>query len=254
MKHGFSLHLRPGCTHSERRFRFRVLEANELDVLSSCNFNGFLCLDVGANVGYWSRFLLERVGPLGSVHAFEPDPLSVVVLRRNLTDSRAHVVDSAVGAKPGTTILYSDPTQSGLNSTLPFHADRQYSIPMISIDEYVSRHKIDRVAFIKIDVQGGELAVLEGAERTLNRDTPCVYLEWTHSYDSTTGRVEYGVDHAARTSAIRTMMEQLGPIYRVVNGDFQLFETADWDTFEGNVIVNPPTDWLVGRDRRTQRA
>lgn len=250
MRHGFSMYLRPGCSHSERRFRYRVLEANELDVLASRDFVGFTCIDVGANVGYWSRFLLDRIGPTGAIHAFEPDPRSVAVLRRNLADPRGHVVEGAVGATRGTTTLYSDPTQSGLNSTLPFHGGLVFEVPIVSIDGYVADARITRVDFVKIDVQGGEIDVLHGAIATLERDRPCVYMEWTHSYDSVEGRVEYGLDHRARTAAMREQMEAMGPIYRITGGTFVAMSDGDWDSFEGNVVINPPPDWLGVSRRR----
>ena len=244
MRHGFDLYLRPGCTHSERRFRYRVLEANELDVLQDRAFDGFACIDVGANVGYWSRFLLDRVGPDGRVHAFEPDPISAATLRRNLDDPRAVVREQAAGAEISTSILYSDPAQSGLNSTLPFHAAATYRIDVTTLDRYAEEADLERIDFLKIDVQGGELDVLAGARGILERDRPCIYMEWTHSYDSAAGRVEYGLDHRLRTAAMRRQLQSIGDIYRIQDGSFVRMTEQDWESFEGNVLVNPPRAWM----------
>ena len=55
MDPGFELYLRPKCAHSQRRFLFKVLEKNELEFLKKKSFNNFICFDLGANIGYFSK-------------------------------------------------------------------------------------------------------------------------------------------------------------------------------------------------------
>jgi hypothetical protein len=59
MKHGFSLYLRPGCEYSRKRYIYKITESNELDYLKTQILHDFVCIDVGANIGYWSKFLIK---------------------------------------------------------------------------------------------------------------------------------------------------------------------------------------------------
>jgi hypothetical protein len=79
MNPGFDLFLRPQCAHSQRRFLFKVLEQNELNFLRNKSFNNFICFDVGANIGYFSKWLLTQ-NNIGEVHSFEPDPVNFKIL------------------------------------------------------------------------------------------------------------------------------------------------------------------------------
>jgi FkbM family methyltransferase len=245
MRHGFNLFLRPGCSHSERRFRYRSLEANELDLLMTKKFDGFHCLDVGANVGYFSKFLLSKIGPSGSVHAFEPDPISKVILEKNLRDERAKVSSFALGENSQQTSFFSDPTNSGLNSTLALpHASDVSIVEVRTIDDYVSQVNLEKIDFIKIDVQGTEQEVLRGGSAVLFRDKPCIYLELDSTYDHFGEKVEFRIGHLERVTEIRDSVRDLGAIYRVSGNSFVELKGDELSKFSGNVIINPPEDWL----------
>lgn len=131
--------------------------------------------DVGANKGsylYWmSRWA-------GKVVAFEPQPgLADYLSRacRSLGLSNVTVERSGVSDVSGTRNLYV-PSENSPEASLVCHADaRSIPISVVALDDYFG--PAERVALLKIDVEGGELDVLKGAERILRQHRPVLLLE-----------------------------------------------------------------------------
>lgn len=134
-----------------------------------------LC-DVGANKGqFLSLVLRELEGRSVQVHAFEPGAETFAVLTQNVGHRpNLHLNRLALGDKPGTGTLHYGEAGSGLASLtrrrldhfgLPF--DRSESVPVETLDNYCARSGVERIDWLKLDVEGHELEVLKGAERLL---------------------------------------------------------------------------------------
>lgn len=244
MKHGFEMYLRPGCSHSKRRFLYRVLEKRELDWLEGRDWSGFTAIDVGANVGYWSCFLASRIGPTGQLHSFEPDPVSARILRKNLGwfSTPSHVAEIAVSNMSGKATLHLDQTQSGLNSLAPLSSE-SLSVEVTTLDAYVDDCTLDRVDFIKIDVQGEEIGVLEGAQSLIERDRPTIYMEWDYEFQTEDGPLPYGGDHAERTTEMLRLTRSLGAPYKFTEFGIVEISELNFADFSGNLLFNPPRNW-----------
>lgn len=139
-------------------------------------------VDIGANIGIYTRFFSKLVGPLGRIHAFEPDPSNFKRLEENaghlLNISLTH---AAVGDCRGTIKLYiSDEMNVDHRTFDSGDGRRSIDVPLVSLDDYFAVGQ--RVDLIKIDVQGYELSVLEGAKRVLkeNRDIKIVMEFWPY--------------------------------------------------------------------------
>ncbi len=134
---------------------------------------GGTALDVGANVGGYSLLLGQWVGPNGSVHAFEPAPISYDGLVKhiclnNLTDV-VHPVRSAVGRGRSVAQLVVAGTHG--ESRLAVAGDTaapSIEVSVTTIDDYCEQHQLTP-DFIKVDVEGWELDVLRGARETIRR-------------------------------------------------------------------------------------
>jgi FkbM family methyltransferase len=121
---------------------------------------GDVVADVGANVGLYAVTLARRVGATGRLIAYEPDAGNAELLRRNLAlNDVGDVVEVravAVGAERGEMPFLSDRQQSR------FDPDGSSRVSVVALDD-----ELERVALLKIDVEGFECAVLDGARSLL---------------------------------------------------------------------------------------
>jgi FkbM family methyltransferase len=146
-------------------------------------FPGAVVVDIGANIGIYSRFFSDSVGSTGVVHAFEPSPENFRRLRsatRKFTNVR--LWQAAVGERSGRSQLYlSDHLNVDHRAYLP-EGDSRDTVPIdvIALDDYFRPG--DRVDLIKLDVQGYELHALRGANRVLQENPAAkLILElWPH--------------------------------------------------------------------------
>jgi FkbM family methyltransferase len=132
---------------------------------------GMHAADVGANIGYYLLLIESAVGPAGRVTCFEPDAENLRELRRNLEANRlsnVEVVAAAVGARDGAVSL-----RAGLNAAVAAAHPGAPTVPLVRLDSALPA----RVDFLKIDVEGYEGQVLEGARRLLSTDRPNLFLE-----------------------------------------------------------------------------
>ena len=145
-------------------------------------------LDVGANTGQFAERALISC-PNASIYCFEPHPKSVeALLRRFRSESRVRVVDKAIGCSSGRAHLFDHADQQGSeHATLVrgviehIHQASVASVQVdeIPLDEFVAQEHLDRVDFIKIDVEGSEGAVLRGAATTIGEFKPAaIQLEF----------------------------------------------------------------------------
>lgn len=134
-------------------------------------------LDVGANVGLYSILALDIVGHEGAVHAFEIDPRPLRCLKKtkakgNIANLVIHEV--AVGEKIGVGYLVKRPDCG--HSTVTVSGSGQ-NVPVMPLDYILQNSNTNKVQCIKIDVEGGELAVLKGARHLLERQRPIIVCE-----------------------------------------------------------------------------
>jgi FkbM family methyltransferase len=129
--------------------------------------------DVGANAGQWAREAAQIL-QLGAIHCFEPSPRAVAELRRNVRHSALRVHNFALGDRDGEASLFSDEPGSQLSSLYKrrldhhgHHFEEEATVPIKRLDSFCAEAGIRRVDLLKLDTEGGELAVLRGAGRML---------------------------------------------------------------------------------------
>lgn len=142
----------------------------------------FHVMDLGANVGYTVLNFAMRC-PRGKVYGYEPDSASFGRLQENvrLNDlPHVQVIRKALGDKPGHADLSSlGEHHSGMHRILPPSAAglRIETVDVTTVDQEVERLGIQKLDLIKIDVEGYEVFVLEGATRTIRHFRPILYIE-----------------------------------------------------------------------------
>ena len=205
-------------------------EPNTLVVLRSLLREGDIFVDVGANVGVFSLVASRWVGPAGHVIAFEPSSrefsrLGDTVALNGLQNVQA--VRMACGAEPGTaTLRVAVDTYAGLNTLgRGFAYDgietaQLEAVSVTTLDAFVTCHGLDRIAVMKIDVEGAERDVLLGAREVLARDRPALIVEVLAPALESTGtsvaeleallrRYEYRLHAIADDTAALTAVEHL---------------------------------------------
>ncbi|MEW9553933.1 FkbM family methyltransferase [Nonomuraea sp. NPDC050783] len=140
-------------------------------------------IDVGANIGAYTCTGAARLPRDGMLIAFEPAPENAAYLRRNVghndLDSRVTVEQMAVGAAPGELTIHLSGEQSGKHSAAVANVGTSsgaVTVPMTSIDAYLDGSGLGPPDVIKIDVEGYEGFVLQGAAQTLTA-TPTLLFE-----------------------------------------------------------------------------
>jgi FkbM family methyltransferase len=144
---------------------------------------GDTVIDGGAHWGDTALYFAQRTGESGRVVSFEFEPSSLEALRFNLSLNpelarRVDVVAAALWHEAGTHVSVS-PQGPGTSIT----PDGEARAPTDTIDSLVARGQVDRVDFIKLDVEGAELNTLHGAEGTLRRFRPRLALAAYHKAD-----------------------------------------------------------------------
>ena len=155
----------------------RLMEAPHVCALRAHVHPGTIVVDVGANVGFFTRHFAEWTGENGRVLAIEPEQQNFERLEATIRSCRLDPVVDAVHAaaaeRDGLVTLAVD----------PFHPAGHHLSPegvptrAVTVDDLVRQHSPRIVSFIKIDVQGAELRVLHGATWTLQTFRPALFVE-----------------------------------------------------------------------------
>ena len=147
-----------------------------------------VCVDAGANIGLYS-LAMSALAPDGRVYAFEPSPTAFGHLEENLRRNRVPNVEAsplALGDRAGTVEFHdfsyfsAGSFAAGEGSLLSSasYGSTVSQAPVTTLDQVAADVPLERVDLVKIDVEGAELSVLEGAAAVLAAHRPTVILEF----------------------------------------------------------------------------
>ena len=135
--------------------------------------------DIGANVGYFSLLAAVLTGSQGQVFAFEPLPRNVDFLKKHISINNLdniQVIEAAVADHDGrATFAYGASTAMG-----HLGEGGELEVSLVSLDSLLKKGKIFPPDFIKIDVEGAEFEVLQGARSLINQHRPTLFLDTHH--------------------------------------------------------------------------
>ena len=143
--------------------------------------------DIGANIGTYATWV-AKCFPKGSIYCFEPQRLVFQMLCGNIAINNFDNVftyNIAIGEADYMMLIdepdYYQKEDFGIFSLvedkIQSKSGRSYAVQVMSIDSFVATFKVPKVDFLKIDVEGMDLAVLKGAQQTLSLFKPVIFIE-----------------------------------------------------------------------------
>lgn len=174
----FRMRLQPGQYVDSRVFAEGVYERRFLEFLLERLGQGGAMLDVGANIGNHALFLSDK---FDQVHCFEPSPASLSLLRANLAlndMTNIHIHPVGLGSRSGTFFFREVKDNLGLSKFVPTPDDTTSELRVVTGDQVVREKRIKDVRYVKIDVEGYELEVIRGLQKTISQFSPIVSFEY----------------------------------------------------------------------------
>jgi FkbM family methyltransferase len=172
----------------DRAFYLGSYEQHLVHLIATMVRPGDVCIDVGAQKGFMTLHLAEVVGGKGRVIAFEPDPRAMEALRANVQRNGFKQVSLSSCALGDCEAYcrFALSRQLGWSSRFPNELAKPTITSSISVrtrrlDDIIAEAGVvagtHRISFIKIDAEGSEPLVLQGAQETLTRFRPTVHIE-----------------------------------------------------------------------------
>jgi FkbM family methyltransferase len=165
---GVRMRLVPYNNICEKRMLFtpQTFDATELAILAANIREGFVFIDVGANVGAYSLFVASRAGPAARILAIEPQP---EIFERLIFNIRLNAIptvkaiDCAVAEKAGEVTLFLDPHNAGESSlkVVSSSGAKPIRVAARTLLDLIEAEAYPRVDAIKLDVEGAEDLILE---------------------------------------------------------------------------------------------
>lgn len=168
---------------------FKIEAEPDLLIVKEFVADSDFVIDIGANIGIYTKYLSEFVGTTGKVISIEPIPITFSFLLNNIEKLKLINVEThnvAIAKKEMTSQMFVPTGISGeyysraklfdTNDKITEMNIRTIDVKLVSLDMLVN--SIDRnISFIKIDVEGFELSVLKSAKKTLEKDKPSLLVE-----------------------------------------------------------------------------
>lgn len=195
---------------------------------------GDCVLDIGAHSGRHTAVFADLVGASGTVHAFEPLPDALALLRSRNLPGWVRVHEAAIGPADGMTDFVharGTPEESGLRQRVYNRPDlarpeviRVRILPLDSIADAA------RAAFIKIDVEGREIGVLQSGREAIGRARPWITAEY-----GCPGYSAFGLQRRALFDEAASLGYVIGDLFGGLCGSIeeweQVCDRAYWDWY-----------------------
>jgi len=161
-------------------FYYRSWENTYVDILRQL-YSGGIFLDVGSSLGLYVACMGEKVRSLGgSIVSIEPVPFNLQrqreIIKLNGLEDNVQIFAIALGAEKSVVKISTDPTGADNNAIIS--GDGNLEVPVEPLDAMVAEHRLGRIGLIKMDVEGYEPKVIEGAVVTIARDRPIIFAEF----------------------------------------------------------------------------
>lgn len=201
------------------------------DLFVAAIHSGATVLEGGPYIGYLTLQAARAVGEEGRVIAVEPNPETVATLRENVAlnefQQRVQVIEAALGAEPSRAQFHM--TSGGDTSSLhqPPHPANVVEVDVLRGDDVV-----DVVDVVKLDVEGNEVAALQGLEGVIRRSRPVIFCECNPEMLEAAG---------SSATELRAQLELMGYAVRWIDEDARALRQFDdgWSSGYVNLRCEP---------------
>lgn len=177
--YGRKMYYDPRTDIGQKILRVGNFERAELSIIEKFITKDTVAIDIGANIGTYSLFL-SHIATEGKIFAFEPSRDTYKFLLKNSNGiQNIFPVNMAASNKCAVATFYNatDNAYSGLKDTGKKPIVATEDVLTIRLDDFTRLFKLERIDFIKIDVEGNEDEVIEGAIETIQQYKPIVLAE-----------------------------------------------------------------------------
>ena len=223
MSNGMTMVIPPGFpsgrSYINGTYEHEVVSVFQAAVKSSTNV-----VDIGANVGYYTLLASGLVGPDGCVYAFEPDPLALQYLEQNVERNQCGnvvIIGEGVSEIVGQATFVRDKYGAeGYVARVASASSTVIQIETTNLDAYFESIGWPSVDLVKMDIEGGEMAALEGMGDLSQRNPGLQII------------MEYDLENLRRVSANResvaSVLQELGFTHgHVIEQGMRPFQVAD---------------------------
>ena len=154
-------------------------EPETMAIFRSCLKSGMTIVDIGANLGYFTVIAAGRVGPSGTVLAYEPDPHNFGLLERNIAANgfkNVRAFPIALSDESGTRALFFGDNQTTHSFGDKRNTGRSESVVTDTLDNSLKTLGHPQIDLIKMDIEGAEPLALEGMRETVQGNPALVIL------------------------------------------------------------------------------
>ncbi len=199
-------------------------EPNTFEVFDMFIKEGMTVVDIGANVGYFTRCLSKKVGTKGFVYAFEPIPATFKSLQATISlnnISNVIAVNKASSDHNGTVTMYLSLKHymASLDVNWASREGGETEVPCITLDSFFETTG-KAPDFIKMDIEGGGVYALKGMYNIIRKHEPVLFLEsHTPAEDIAIGQalslMPYDVYRVGSTTPVKHLDKNYSDIYGI---------------------------------------
>lgn len=177
----FSVHLKTGMQTTV--YFLGEYEKALTEIVKAQLREGDVCLDIGANFGWYSTLFHKYCGDTAEIHSFEPVPPTFAELAQNYelmgNPPNVFINNLALGEKPDElTINLFEGLSTGHASMSDQGRDDaiSYKCKVVTLDSYLEEKNVGDVNFVKVDIEGAEMMFLKGAGKLFKQKIPPIWL------------------------------------------------------------------------------
>ncbi|OGN60368.1 MAG: hypothetical protein A3F40_04930 [Chlamydiae bacterium RIFCSPHIGHO2_12_FULL_27_8] len=169
------------------KINFFEYEKDELEIINQIIVDDMIILDIGANIG-WYSMLFGKKYPKAFIYAFEPisELYRYCLENINFNDLKnVNIFNIGLSNFNGKQSLYFSPETAALSSNkniIEYKNMQKEEVVVKTLDSFINEIELDKLDFIKCDVEGAELNVILGALNSIKRFLPVIFIELFHEW------------------------------------------------------------------------